>query len=170
MPYPEGEKWRAKVTYRYKRHTALLGTYDDAVRWEQKKREELGIEAGALYRKRPVPRTLNNYSVYFAFYVPDILKIGVSNNPPERIKCVLIGTHPKSVIVLPRLTREEAYHFEQLALITFDSNRCPEAGYARETFRGNLGLIEKKVRKFIDKCNDLLAVLYINSDTHSTEA
>jgi integrase len=41
MPYKEGKKWRAVVTYEGKRYQALLARKRAAVDWESKKRKEL---------------------------------------------------------------------------------------------------------------------------------
>jgi len=64
MPYKEGDKWRAKVTYQGQRYTRLKGTKTEALDWESEKRRKLKENAKSLPSGPDLLSLCSKYVIY----------------------------------------------------------------------------------------------------------
>jgi integrase len=70
MPYKEGAKWRAKVTFRGERYTSLHKTKKAATAWEIEKRKELKKEEKRLQKGLDLLTFCSKYQIYAERFTP----------------------------------------------------------------------------------------------------
>jgi len=70
MPYKEGKKWRAKVTFKGERYTSLHKTKKAAIAWETKKGKELKKKEKHLQRGLDLLTFCSKYQIYAERFTP----------------------------------------------------------------------------------------------------
>ena len=82
MPYKEGKKWRAKVTYKGQRYTSRFKSKKAALKWESDKRKELKEEEKLSQRGQDLLTFTSKYTIYSERYTPKTHKEKKSLSKP----------------------------------------------------------------------------------------